>query len=265
MKPTVLSPRSAFTLIELLVVIAIIAILAAILFPVFAQAREKARQTSCLSNFKQIGLGVLMYAQDSDELLPLVNYGYNAAGTAVAGNPQTNAKWIDVIFPYVKSEEMYHCPSDAENPNYVYFKKGRTTPAAGQLPQFGSYAFSQAFYSGVAGQGPSGKTLADLAVPASTVLLAEPFILGGSCDIYTQNESKPFTIVPNVTPRRLQNTYSTGNDPTSVVERHQGMTNIGWGDGHAKSVKLDQLIETHNVVVNGTTYKVQYNFTVQED
>ena len=160
---------------------------------------------------------------------------------------------------------MYHCPSDATNPSYVYFKKGRTSPAAGQLPQFGSYALSQAFYSGAAGQGPASKALADMAVPASTVMLAEPNILGGSCDIYKQNESKPFAIVPNVLPRRLGNTYSGGIDPNSVVERHQGMTNISWGDGHVKSVKLDQLLDTHSVVVNGTTYKVQYMFTVQDD
>src|SRR5438132_6104464 len=73
--------RPAFTLIELLVVIAIIAILAAILFPVFAQAREKARQATCLSNLKQIGLGVLMYAQDYDETMPIwCNYASRSGG-----------------------------------------------------------------------------------------------------------------------------------------------------------------------------------------
>jgi prepilin-type N-terminal cleavage/methylation domain-containing protein/prepilin-type processing-associated H-X9-DG protein len=84
----------AFTLIELLVVIAIIAILASILFPVFAQAREKARQASCTSNMKQIGMGVTMYAQDYDEGLPLA--AYNPAG-------QPLVQWYDVIEPYVKS------------------------------------------------------------------------------------------------------------------------------------------------------------------
>lgn len=84
----------AFTLIELLVVIAIIAILAAILFPVFAQAREKARQASCTSNLKQVGMGVMMYAQDNDEGLPLA--AYNPPG-------QPLVQWYDVIEPYVKS------------------------------------------------------------------------------------------------------------------------------------------------------------------
>jgi len=92
--------RRGFTLIELLVVIAIIAILAAILFPVFARAREKARQTSCLSNNKQIGLGLLMYAQDYDEKLP---FHCPAWGWAVC--------WAQAINPYVKNSQIFQCPS----------------------------------------------------------------------------------------------------------------------------------------------------------
>ena len=87
-----------FTLIELLVVIAIIAILAAILFPVFAKAREKARQSSCLSNVKQIGLGFMMYAQDYDERLP----GGNVSGTGT---------WYNAIAPYLKNTQILTCPS----------------------------------------------------------------------------------------------------------------------------------------------------------
>jgi prepilin-type N-terminal cleavage/methylation domain-containing protein/prepilin-type processing-associated H-X9-DG protein len=95
-----------FTLIELLVVIAIIAILAAILFPVFAKAREKARQSSCLSNVKQIGLGFMMYAQDYDETLP----GGNVGGTGWWGN---------AIAPYVKNTQILTCPSKKGNyPGY---------------------------------------------------------------------------------------------------------------------------------------------------
>jgi prepilin-type N-terminal cleavage/methylation domain-containing protein len=86
--------NSGFTLIELLVVIAIIAILAAILFPVFAQAREKARQASCISNNKQIALGVMMYAQDYDETLPLGSYIFAGMTSAVT--------WQDLVEPYVK-------------------------------------------------------------------------------------------------------------------------------------------------------------------
>jgi prepilin-type N-terminal cleavage/methylation domain-containing protein/prepilin-type processing-associated H-X9-DG protein len=96
--------HKAFTLIELLVVIAIISILAAILFPVFARARENARRASCMSNLKQIGLGVMMYVQDYDEAYP-PNYN--------ADNPSASKLryWDGMIFPYVKNVAVFFCPS----------------------------------------------------------------------------------------------------------------------------------------------------------
>ncbi|MDX1935300.1 MAG: DUF1559 domain-containing protein [Capsulimonadales bacterium] len=107
------SSRQAFTLIELLVVIAIIAILAAILFPVFAQAREKARQTSCLSNVKQIGLGMMMYAQDYDEVIS--RNAHPDPPRVPEGAHFTNCstpRWMDVINPYIKNLDIFNCPSD---------------------------------------------------------------------------------------------------------------------------------------------------------
>ena len=108
--------KSAFTLIELLVVIAIIAILAAILFPVFAQAREKARAISCLSNCKQIGLGLQMYVQDYDETFPF-SYGY-------APSTDHYFDWVEELNPYIKNgfnskvggadTGLWHCPSDSQ-------------------------------------------------------------------------------------------------------------------------------------------------------
>ena len=92
--------KTAFTLIELLVVIAIIAILAAILFPVFARARENARRSSCQSNLKQIGLGILQYTQDYDEYMPVGTTGNGTGG------------WAGQIYPYVKSLQIFACPSD---------------------------------------------------------------------------------------------------------------------------------------------------------
>jgi prepilin-type N-terminal cleavage/methylation domain-containing protein/prepilin-type processing-associated H-X9-DG protein len=101
--------RSGFTLIELLVVIAIIAILAAILFPVFAQAREKARMITCTSNMKQLSLGVLMYVQDNDEHFPQGNDQWPTGGGFQGGN----CNWSVVIAPYLKSSGVYACPDDA--------------------------------------------------------------------------------------------------------------------------------------------------------
>lgn len=130
--------RRAFTLIELLVVIAIIAILAAILFPVFARARENARRSSCQSNLKQLALGVHQYTQDFDEKMPLPAWAYlDANGTSGTGgngglgsgfgSVQSNnaladwgpsytkrMSWVDEIMPYIKSQQSFYCPSDAE-------------------------------------------------------------------------------------------------------------------------------------------------------
>jgi len=102
--------QSGFTLIELLVVIAIIAILAAILFPVFAKVREKARQTSCLSNEKQIGLAYLQYVQDFDERFPIDYYGLNRVDDKGVG-----LCWSEAMVSYMKSPQLLTCPSDSKS------------------------------------------------------------------------------------------------------------------------------------------------------
>jgi len=107
------SSKRAFTLIELLVVIAIIAILAAILFPVFAQVREKARQITCTSNLKQFGLGVLQYAQDNDEAMPIAykqKYQIGPLTSKLANVPQAGVH--AEIMPYIKSADLFKCPDD---------------------------------------------------------------------------------------------------------------------------------------------------------
>ncbi len=103
--------RHAFTLIELLVVIAIIAILAAILFPVFAKAREKARQSSCSSNVKQLGLAYLQYLQDYDERFTGRYIGPYTGGTWTPGQANSDYDWAALIQPYIKNTQVYLCPS----------------------------------------------------------------------------------------------------------------------------------------------------------
>jgi prepilin-type N-terminal cleavage/methylation domain-containing protein/prepilin-type processing-associated H-X9-DG protein len=102
--------KRGFTLIELLVVIAIIAILAAILFPVFAKAREKARQSSCASNLKQIGVAVLAYAQDYDEK-PVGCY--SICTLTWTGGSTIRLWWPDLLYPYIKNAQLFVCPSDS--------------------------------------------------------------------------------------------------------------------------------------------------------
>jgi len=122
--------RKGFTLIELLVVIAIIAILAAILFPVFARARENARRSSCASNLKNIGLGVIQYVQDNDEMLPL--------NGAITSGP------TGTLQPYVKSKQIFQCPSDgdaADDNSISYDENTQVFKAAGEaMSTFNSVA-----------------------------------------------------------------------------------------------------------------------------
>ena len=116
--------RKGFTLIELLVVIAIIAILAAILFPVFAKAREKARQASCLSNIKQMGVATMQYIQDYDECYPLgYRQGLTGEYLPVEKTTATANRWVawfDTIYPYIKNGQVFVCPSKNGVVDYGY-------------------------------------------------------------------------------------------------------------------------------------------------
>jgi prepilin-type N-terminal cleavage/methylation domain-containing protein/prepilin-type processing-associated H-X9-DG protein len=205
--------RRGFTLIELLVVIAIIAILAAILFPVFARAREKARQTSCLSNMKQLDLGSLMYAQDYDEVLP----GPQLSGIS-CNAPHNGMMWQGGIFPYVKSAQLFVCPSKAGN----WGMCGNASPAAQALVPDCNYGINCKAVGG------AGVKMATIQMPASMFYIGEGLNSG--------NWFRPF-----------ENANCDGPAPNNVwtqslCDIHNGGLNVAFADGHAKWIQWSKVV-----------------------
>lgn len=241
-----LNKRNAFTLIELLVVIAIIAILAAILFPVFAQARAKARQTSCLSNNKQIGLAVLMYTQDYDETLP---FGANNP----AGRPLV--MWYDLVEPYIKSgtggkmdpvsgpagrtfAPFWVCP-DFKNQT-IPMQPGDPSPSsfpAGQLDTGMSYAANGNLIPMFLGSNPVPfpgviSTLASIDSAANVVIAAHglgvrPAIAGDDWTSGCTGAEAGFPPVPNAA-------ITNASVYCAARYRHSGGSVYMLADGHAK-------------------------------
>ncbi|BDI28969.1 hypothetical protein CCAX7_10200 [Capsulimonas corticalis] len=201
----------AFTLIELLVVIAIIAILAAILFPVFAKAREKARQISCASNEKQIGLAIMQYVQDYDEKYPAREYN----GGAVS--------WRNVVFPYVKATGVFRCPSNKSSTN----NGGDGYPISYGANYNSSPYFNTDFgnmypstpYNGTAlfanTDGP-GVAMASVDAPAQVIAVLE-----------MTNEG--------YADANILNHYTGANN--DLFAGHNGVSNYLFADGHVKALK----------------------------
>ncbi|MHB8996622.1 MAG: DUF1559 family PulG-like putative transporter [Armatimonadota bacterium] len=189
--------RTGFTLIELLVVIAIIAILAAILFPVFAKAREKARQSSCLSNVKQLNLAVFQYAQDYDECLPFAQMDYVGGAVMALGN-MTNATRPSHLMPYIKNSQVAICPSLAGAVGYGWGHN------------------HQPYRSTASGVGVAPIAMAFYEYPAEQLLFMD-----------SQNGATSYSWVycPHLT---------NDNGNGYVGTRHNEGSNVAFLDGHAK-------------------------------
>lgn len=195
--------QRGFTLIELLVVIAIIAILAAILFPVFAKAREKARQASCLSNIRQIGVGVMMYLDDYNECFVSCDSSY---------------RWYMPMYPYVKNTQVFKCPS---------------------LSNEGGTANTDYVMNGLFAH---GEAQASFTMPAETIMLSER-CKGAYYDGY-----HPWPTASSQNWDSLSN-YLAGDGHNWFVDhisqdRHNGGTNYGFADGHAKWLKWESTIRS---------------------
>jgi len=210
--------RRGFTLIELLVVIAIIAILAAILFPVFARAREKARMSSCLSNMKQLGLGIMMYVQDYDETLCLNSHPCCISDfTRYANGDASAANWIVEIVPYVKNAAIFECPS-ARN------AWGGTVSAGGlSMPAATNYVFNGHCRN---------RPMAQFAAPAQFPVLVEWAACESNCYMRpidccgAENWGLPYNDPSSHW--GVQHAALTG--PTTA----DGLYNVTFLDGHAK-------------------------------
>jgi len=213
--------RRGFTLIELLVVIAIIAILAAILFPVFARAREKARQSSCQSNIKQLTLGLLMYAQDYDERY--MQFGYAIPGMPLGSCGTNVCWWRFLLYPYVKNWQVFLCPS--ANPQ----------DASSSLQQ---YLDHYGYNSRIA-----NRSMADVTSPAQIIALGDAGHWAG--DLY---DGWLYAYAP-----RSGWLGNPGTNPSLQVEantRHNGGSNLGFADGHGKWMNAVDIAGNRLALIN---------------
>ena len=266
--------KKGFTLIELLVVIAIIAILAAILFPVFAQARAKARQVSCLSNIRNLNTAILMYVQDSDESFPFWQWGQSYSGASGAGSTPNHFEslWVNAIYPYVKNAQVYACPNDAgsltlANTNVFWWSSGDLV-ANGVQPslvnQKISYGMSEPLHQGSL-FGSSGPTsIGAINKPSDTFMIAD-MITALSAGPYGGNGSQGGPVVnagypdPNNPADPLHSciirriAYANQGDGTWSGDcnaalpkwdggaRHSSGGQIGFSDGHAKFYRIQKI------------------------
>jgi prepilin-type N-terminal cleavage/methylation domain-containing protein/prepilin-type processing-associated H-X9-DG protein len=278
MKRSAPQPGAGFTLIELLVVIAIIAILAAILFPVFAQARERARAASCLSNEKQIGIGIMMYVQDYDETFPPQIPASPAINPGANGTIASNYIPIEgLLNPYIKNDDVWHCPSDTAEINLgtreFWDGSKAANPKSRSYGYVGGIATAQggtgsvdmntgaAIYTSRTGDRPVF-ALADFDAGADTVILCEQaapgYPVGGTiqsatwaigmtsggafvnCDDWKLAGRKPGETTL-AAPRCLSTFADVNYKPFAG---HFNKSNYQFADGHVKAFEWKQIAAT---------------------
>lgn len=227
---------SGFTLIELLVVIAIIAILAAILFPVFGRARENARRSSCQSNLKQIGLGLTQYTQDYDEKYP-GSFKDSAAG---------RIHWGELIFPYTKSSQIYVCPSNTSLMTNDGLSNSATNPNTYKGVSYSYNCIMDPAAIGIptGGNDSTGAPLSLLTDTSQTILLTEGNAAnGGNDNVWTtQYTDQSGTFYTNTWAGNSDATVSGGNK--CFDHRHLDGGNILWYDGHVKWARSSRMPTT---------------------
>jgi prepilin-type N-terminal cleavage/methylation domain-containing protein len=211
--------KSAFTLIELLVVIAIIAILAAILFPVFGRARENARRSSCLSNMKQLGLGIMQYVQDYDEKLPMRQFSDDAPNAWIFS-------WRRAIYPYVKSTQVFACPSNPSNSDSTDDSNEGDMAAVGLNP------LTQPRFTRSYGVNGTSVNIAGTA----------PFEYGGSVSVAEIPDTAQTILLSENKEGNVLMPFDDGNaarfeNPSDVFQGHLGTVLFTFADGHAKAMK----------------------------
>ena len=214
---------TGFTLIELLVVIAIIAILAAILFPVFARARENARRSSCSSNLKQIGLGMMQYLQDYDETFPV----------AISGSEDTN--WANTIQPYVKSYQILQCPSESNGPELSY----------------GQWGLSDYWVNRYVCGWKYGPNYAEVGIKQAQLNASALVVLLGDGAKIDANPTCGDTGRPGYNCFDTIHNNNTGNQYPQT--RHLDGANYAFADGHVKWLKPDK--------INPPTIATGYSFS----
>ncbi len=258
--------RKAFTLIELLVVIAIIAILAAILFPVFAQAKSAAKKTACLSNTKQVGLGFLMYEGDSEDRLPC--WTANACGTQPAinggGSFDTGYLYNNLIAPYIKNGVnpttgelggVWACPSVKQQTStiantyaYNYYALGGTSNCTSTPLGAGFAPFNDSQYVSPAGYSSLGRPAETILITDGAQLSRPPAYIdaGGTAPnigVWGSHEIGDGNMLPSFTGTYVRATFATGKK-----------TNVAYNDGHSKNANTTTMV-SDKVSMSGGSWR----------